>query len=297
VSIDWSRLVTGWQTDDLAVAGMLLEVVTAAVYCYGVSLVRRRGRRWPFPRTACFVLGLLALAVVLQSGFARYDDLLWVHMVQHLVIMMLAAPLLALGAPVRLTLSAGSPAVRRCVARVLHDPCLRLAQGRSASILLPLDYFGSMALLLLTPLYRLSELNSGFHEFVHGYFLVCGLMFWVPLLGVDPAPWRPSYSLKLTIVSLGIPVCTAISVLMVAEGRWLSPAHTVADIDRGAIAMLTGGILLTAGAMLLVFRRERQVRGSRRATVRPDPPPDSRRIAGTPPAVERLPGLTAMHSR
>ncbi len=261
MSVDWGRVATSWQTDGVALAGLVLEVVTAAAYCYGVWRVTGRGRRWPVARTSSFLLGLFALAAVLQSGFAGYDDdLLWVHMVQHLVLMMLAAPLLALGAPVRLVLAAGSPGLRRFVADLLHDPSLRLVRGRRGAVLLPLDYFGSMALLLLTPLYRFSERNGGFHEFVHVYFLACGLMFWVPVLGADPSPWRPRYSLKLAIVSLGIPVCAAIAALMVAQGRWLSPAHSVADIDRGALTMLIGGVLLTLAGLVLVRRREQQRR-------------------------------------
>ena len=267
MSVDWGRVATSWQSDRVALAGLALEITTAGLYSYAVWRLRRRGRRWPIARTASFLLGLCALAAVLQSGFAGYDDdLLWVHMVQHLVIMMLAAPLLALGAPVRLSLAAGSPRLRRFVAELLHDPSLQMVQGRWAAVLLPLDYFGSMALFLLTPLYRLSEVNNGFHEFVHVYFLACGLLFWVSLLGADPSPWRPRYRVKLAVVSIGIPVFAAIAALMVVEGRWLSPAHTASDLHRGAFAMFAGGILLTAGGMLLLRQREH---GRREPIARP----------------------------
>ena len=57
---------------------------------------------------------MLCLAFALQSGFATYDDeLLWVHMSQHLLLMMVAAPLLAWGAPVRLWLAGRSSSPRR----------------------------------------------------------------------------------------------------------------------------------------------------------------------------------------
>jgi cytochrome c oxidase assembly factor CtaG len=267
MSIDWGRVATSWQTDRVALAGLALEITTAVLYSYGVWRLRRHGKRWPIARTASFLLGLCALAAVLQSGLAGYDDeLLWVHMVQHLVIMMLSAPLLALGAPVRLSLAAGPPGLRRFIAGLLHDPSLQMVQGRWAVVLLPLDYFGSMALFLLTPLYRLTEVNNGFHEFVHVYFLACGLLFWVSLLGADPSPWRPHYRVKLTIVSIGIPVFSAIAAAMVAEGRWLSPEHSATDLHRGAFAMCVGGILLTLGATLLLWQREQ---GRREQVSRP----------------------------
>jgi putative copper resistance protein D len=263
VSVDWAHVATDWQTDAISIIGIVLELVVLVAYCYGVVRVRTLGRAWPTYRVVSFVLGLVALALVLQSGFAAYDDdLLWVHMTQHLVLMMVAAPLLALAAPVRLCLAAGSGSVRRFVAEILHDPSMRLITGTTAAVLLPLDYFGSMAVYLLTPLYRLSELNQGFHEFVHVYFLACGLMFWVPMLGQDPVTWRPTLRLKLALVTAGVPIYIAISAAMYAEGSFISPEHSLADIHRGALAMLVGGIVLTLAGDALVIWCDR-----RRATV------------------------------
>jgi cytochrome c oxidase assembly factor CtaG len=243
----------------VSVVGIVLELLVLVAYGYGVARVHDKGRHWPAYRVASFALGVLSLAVVLQSGFAAYDDdLLWVHMTQHLVLMMVAAPLLALGAPVRLCFLAGSGSVRRFVAELLHDPSMRLITGTTAAVLLPLDYFGSMAVYLLTPLYRLSELNQGFHEFVHVYFLACGLMFWVPMLGQDPVAWRPTLRLKLALVTAGVPIYIAISAAMFAEGRFISPEHSLADIHRGAVAMLVGGVGLTLAGDALVLWCERR---------------------------------------
>jgi cytochrome c oxidase assembly factor CtaG len=259
VSVDWVRVLANWQSDGVSVTGIVLELAVVAAYCYGVARVRTSGRNWPAFRTFSFVLGVASLAIVLQSGFATYDDeLLWVHMTQHLVLMMVAAPLLALGAPVRLCFAAGSGSVRRFVADVLHDPSMRLVTGTAAAVLLPLDYFASMAVYLLTPLYRLSEVNQGFHEFVHVYFLACGLMFWVPMLGQDPVAWRPTLRLKLALVTAGVPIYVAIAAAMFAEGSFISPDHSVADIHRAAVAMVVGGVVMTLAGDALVIWCERR---------------------------------------
>ena len=263
MSVDWTTVLTGWQRDFLASVGLTLEVLTAVAYVVGVRRLRWRGRRWPAGRTVAFLLGVLCLALALQSGFATYDDeLLWVHMSQHLLLMMVAAPLLAWGAPVRLWLAAGTRPMRRFAAEVLHDPSMRLVEGRKAAVLVPLDYYGSMALIALTPLFRLTETSPWFHEFVHIYFLACGLMFWVPILGQDPAAWRPTYRLKITLVALGIPVYAAIAWGMWVEGRFISPEHSLSDIHRGAAVMLVGGVTLSlagVGAVVLVERRRRRL--------------------------------------
>jgi cytochrome c oxidase assembly factor CtaG len=282
ILIDWSRVGTHWQTDAISAIGVVLELAAVASYCYGVARVRANGRTWPKHRVVSFVLGIGAIAFVLQSGFAAYDDeLLWVHTTQHLVLMMVAAPLLALGAPVRLCFAAGSGSIRRFVAALLHDPSMRLVSGTAAAVLLPLDYFGSMAVYLLTPLYRLSELNQGFHDFVHVYFLACGLMFWVPVLGQDPAAWRPSLRLKLGLVSAGIPVYAAIAASMYAEGRFISPEHSLADIRRGALTMLVGGAVLTlAGDALVIWCDRRRTNATRRRAI------DRRSLVSASSAVE-----------
>lgn len=270
--MDWSHVVTDWQPGVLSHVGMALELATAGLYGFGVLRLRRAGRRWPLSRLACFLGGLLTIAFVLQSGFAREDDqLLWVHVTSHLVLMMLAPPLLALGAPVRLCLAAGSGGVRRFVAGLLHDPSMRLVAGTSAAVMLPLDYYGSMALYLLTPLYRLSEAHLVFHELVHVYFLACGLMFWVPLLGQDPAPWRPGYLMKLRLLLVGVPVYAGLAIALMAEGRSVNPAHPLADLRRGALVLGAEGVALTVAGATLVAVRERRRRDARaeRAGARP----------------------------
>ena len=57
----------------------------------------------PRRRTVAFLAGMLALALALLSGIDRYDTTLFsVHMVQHVLLMLVAAPLLALAAPITL---------------------------------------------------------------------------------------------------------------------------------------------------------------------------------------------------
>jgi cytochrome c oxidase assembly factor CtaG len=272
VSVDWGQVLTHWQLDSVALIGLFLEMGVGVAYLLGVARVRQLGRRqWPADRAVCFLLGLGCLALVLQSGFSSYDEVLWVHMTQHLVLMMLAAPLLAWGAPVRLWFAAGTRPMQRWAAGLLHDPSMRLVTGRRASVLLPLDYYGAMGLAVLTPLFRLSETSAGFHEFVHIYFLLCGLMFWVPMLGHDPAAWRPRFGLKISLLALGVPVYALIAAAMVAEGRFLSPDQSLSDIRRGALVMLAGGVLLSVTAVIVVVAQEMARRSTARARVNARP--------------------------
>ena len=93
------------------VSGVLL--LLAAGYLAGVWRVARRhpARPWPAARTIAFLAGLAVTGVATQSSIGAYDDVLFSdHMVQHLLLIMVAPPLLVLGRPVTLLLhSVGNP--------------------------------------------------------------------------------------------------------------------------------------------------------------------------------------------
>src|SRR6266542_2310274 len=107
-----------WSFDPL-VAVPLLAV--AALYLRGRQRIVERGQRWPAQRTACFLSGLGMIALALQSPIERYDTALFsVHASQHLLLAMVAAPLLAMGAPITMLLMTTSPPVRKRIVGV--DP-------------------------------------------------------------------------------------------------------------------------------------------------------------------------------
>src|SRR2546421_4139840 len=95
----------------------LATALVAIVYVVGVARMRRR---WPLWRTAIFLLGLATLLVALASPVDRYAAVSFAaHMVQHMLLTVVAAPLLMLGAPIR-PLLRGLPAwVRTAVVRPL----------------------------------------------------------------------------------------------------------------------------------------------------------------------------------
>src|SRR5215468_10111152 len=101
-----AEIVTRWQFAPVITAFVILA---AALYLWGVLRVRRRhpARPWPLYRTALFLGGLAVVVVATESGIGSYDDVLfWDHMVQHLLLLMVAPPLLVVGQPATLLLHA-----------------------------------------------------------------------------------------------------------------------------------------------------------------------------------------------
>src|SRR5271154_5334354 len=97
---------TEWQFAPVVTAGVGL---LAVLYLVGIWRVRRRhpARPWPVLRSLSFYAGLAAVVLATESSIGAYDDVLFsVHMIQHLMLIMVAPPLLVAGRPVTLLLHA-----------------------------------------------------------------------------------------------------------------------------------------------------------------------------------------------
>ena len=93
----WSEAATNWQFAPIVTG---FTAVLAVLYLWGAFRVRRRHPRrpWPLGRTILFLLGLVVINLATQSGIGTYDDtLFWDHMIQHLMLLMIAPPLLVSG--------------------------------------------------------------------------------------------------------------------------------------------------------------------------------------------------------
>ena len=244
--------------------GALLEAVIGGAYIGAAARPSPRGRRWPRSRTACFLAGIALFAIAVQSPLAAYDEVPWVHVTQHLVIMMVVPPLLVLGAPITLLLRTASPRARREIVAVLRDPAMKPMSGRVAGIGLGLEYYASMFLVMLTPVYKLALEHETVHVAVHAYMLTCGLLFWTGLVGRDPTGWRPTARTKSIMVTLGIPVYLALAAIVSSRDKPLGGLGSLSATHAAAWPLAVGGVTLTfAGLVLLAAQRTGARAGSR----------------------------------
>src|SRR6202042_1639095 len=117
----WQAVLERWEFAPVVTA---IVVVFAALYLWGAWRVGRRhpARPWPWWRTALFLGGLLVVVLATESGIGAYDDVLfWDHMIQHLMLIMIAPPLLVLGQPVTLLLHASRNPVHTWAKRVVRS--------------------------------------------------------------------------------------------------------------------------------------------------------------------------------
>src|SRR4030095_3316607 len=189
------RLLLSWSFNPLVPVGLLAATIA---YLQARRLLVANGVAWPARRTVYFLSGIAALALALLSPVEAYDTVLFsVHVAQHMLLTMVAAPLLALGAPITLALRVAKGRTRRRMTRVLHSPPLRvIGNPVVARVLFPLPLYG----LYFSPLFDLTLRQPLVHDLVHVHFLTVGLLFWWPLVGRDPHRSRLRHIARLLFV-------------------------------------------------------------------------------------------------
>src|ERR1039457_5445264 len=98
-----------WNQWHLGALPLILLFAALMIYMFGVQRVEN----WSPKRTVAFLAGLIVTFIATQSVIGLFDmEYFSDHMIQHLLLIMVAAPLFALSAPLDLAYDAGSPRLR-----------------------------------------------------------------------------------------------------------------------------------------------------------------------------------------
>jgi putative membrane protein len=233
-------------SDDASVAALL--GATAALYAAGITVARRRGRKFGVWPIVAFASGLALLAIALTGPADELADrsLTW-HMIQHLVLVGVAAPLLLLGAPLRLALGALAAGPAAALVRALNALPLR-------ALVHPAIAWLQFAFVLnaahFSPLYEAALEHPPIHAFEHALFLGSALVFWTPLLAVAPAPHAPPHPVRLLALFAALPMSAFLGFLFYAT-RHVMYAHYA--LHPGALAdqMHAGAVMWVGGGLPL----------------------------------------------
>ena len=244
--------------------GWLLLVVLAV---HQVGYVRRqrvvsdrskrsyRDRRW---RMFSFVAAIAVLIVAFESPIDYYSaSLFWVHMIQHLLLIVVAAPLVAVSAP-WLVLLRGLPiGVRRYTSRVaLHaswtGPLRSLGRSANRPVVGWVALVASVWLWHTPPLYDATLRSTSIHYLEHGLFFFCALLFWVQVIDSYPLRCRLSYAGRVGyLVAFALQNWILGMSLAFASGPWYSGYANLASRPGGLSALedqqIGGGIMWIPG--------------------------------------------------
>ena len=257
-----------WNLDPLLVVGI---AVTGVLYRLGTSRAERPPPRW---RQRSFAIGLVAVAVAVISPIdALGEALASAHMVQHLLLMMVAAPLLVLGVPTETVMRGTSYAVRKNLGRARRRIGLTPARVRGIShpVVVWLLFAGVLWLWHLPGPYVAALESEILHIIEHATFLAAGFMFWRMVL---VAHERSGGFALLAVFTAGFQSTILAALLTFSLSPWYAPYSSTAPAfgmsalaDQqlaGVIMWVPGGLLyLAAGLTLFAL----WVRGSAPARV------------------------------
>ncbi len=241
---------------------VVMILAALALYLWGVQRNNALHPRhpWSATKTASFVGGLAVTAVAIFSFVGVYDEeLFWDHMVQHLLLIMVAAPLFAISSPIDLAWrsTTGPP----------HARVTRALRSR------PAKFFGHpgvafVAYAVLIPLthqtvwYNYTIGHPLVDDVEHLVFLGLGYLFWRQIFGSDPNCYRLHPALKFAYLFLAIPIDTITGLSLNQEVHEIFPAYLafhrtwgpslVDDLHIGGVLMWVAGDTLMLWPMIPV---------------------------------------------
>jgi cytochrome c oxidase assembly factor CtaG len=248
-----SAVFTQW---GLSPVLFVLTVWVCGLYLYAVWRLHDRGDHWPIGRTLAFVVGGMgSFFFATSSGLATYDTtLLSVHMVQHMILSMAVPVFCALGAPVTLALRTLPRRPRGWVLAVLHSRVGRVLSFPPLTFTL---FVLSPWALYFTGWYDATLRSDVLHELMHVHLVVVGMLFFTPLVGVDPVPGRVGYPFRLLLLFLTLPFHAFLGVTIMGQTDlighgWYPSLHASMPWlpDPAADQHLAGGILWGSGDLV-----------------------------------------------
>ena len=256
-----ATIFTAWSGDLLPWSGI---VVTTLAYLVAVRLVNRAHPRNPVPRrrVVAWLAGVAVIAIALLSAVDVYaDSLFTVHMIQHLLLAMVAPPLLALGAPTILALRAATPSLRRSLLLpVLHSRVVRAISWPPVGWVV---FATVMWATHFSPLFNAALEDDLLHGLEHLLYLAAGLLFWWPVIGADPSPWRLSPVWRMVHLGAQMPFNTAVGLALYFAPQVLYPHYAtlgrtwgpdpLTDQQVAGIVMWGAGDVILLGALALAI--------------------------------------------
>jgi cytochrome c oxidase assembly factor CtaG len=241
------------------------------LYLVGVLRVRRDhpARPWPWLRTLAFLAGLATIVLATQSSIGAYDDVLFsVHMIQHLMLIMIAPVLLVAGRPVMLLLHASRNPVHRWTMQLVRS---RVVTALTCPPVAALIYGATIVGTHLTSFMNVVLLHQNVHDAEHLLYLVAGYLYFLPVLGSEPIKWKMSFPTRFVLLALSMPFDTFVGVVLLETDHepFSAYAHTgrtwgpslLSDLHLGGAIMWVGGdgiMFFLVVCVFMVFLRDRR---------------------------------------
>jgi putative copper resistance protein D len=240
--LTWHTALTTWTSAPIADVLAVLAVVG-----YLTAVVRRSrtaATGWPLYATVSWLAGVAVLLISLHSSIEVYGHaLLWMHMIQHLLLIMVVPILLIWGQPVRLFWGR-APGGR--LLRWLTFPVLTI--GLYTAVLVGTHLTGFPEAMATQP---------AVHQLEQLLYLVSGyLVFW-PVAGAEASPWSIPHVVRFPLLALAMGADTLVGVALMLTGYPLAPSTAHMRPGWGPTLLedqnLAGAIMWVGGDSLMML--------------------------------------------
>ncbi|MFM1918272.1 MAG: hypothetical protein RJB01_1787 [Actinomycetota bacterium] len=176
-------------------------VFLTLLYLGAVRRVNRLGGRWNRGATTSFLVAIAAMALAYLGPFGSWaHEVFWAHMGQHLLILMIAGPLIVLSSPIRLTfMNLGPIGRRRLVSALRSRPVEILSNPIVGWVLFATVLLGSHTQFAMN--WALTS-HDGMDYVMRPLYLIASIIFYYPLISRDLLAYRPPSSVR--VLSLGL---------------------------------------------------------------------------------------------
>jgi putative membrane protein len=251
---------------------VVVEVTAAVCYLTGVRRLAARGRTWPVFRTSMFISGLVVVGLALSSPVATLVASSFpYHVIQHMLLMTVAAPLLALSAPMTLALQTTGRPTKRFLLKVLNS-------GAFGVVTFPVTvwflYYGVMFAFFLTPLIGFAMNHMVVMDLLNVVFLMGGCLFWWATVGIDHNPkWKMTHGMRIINLLIGVPFESFLGIALL-NGAAVASMYSVTQTHiGGGMVWAIGEISAFVGTAIVMLQWARDegrvaIREDRRTAAR-----------------------------
>lgn len=216
-----------YQPDALTLA---LIILAALLYLKGIRILGKRGDKWPLGRTASFLIGLIIVNYAVNGAIGVYSHFGFsYHMIEHMILGMIAPIALVLGAPITLALrtlptgrNSEEEGPRNILIRFLHSKYAKFMTNPVVALMI---FDGSLFVLYFTGLFGTLMGSHLGHLFMNVHFLLAGALFFHVIVGVDPNPNRPPNIVRMVILFAAMSIHAFFSIALMSATTLLDGGY------------------------------------------------------------------------
>lgn len=264
--LTWVRAFTTWRFAPVTTGLLALALL---LYLAGVIAVGRDGSRRPYARTLAFAGGLVVAGAAVMGSPGVYGDggLFWLHMIEHLMLIMVAPWLLCLGHPASLLLRATRGTLHERVEAIGRSRAVWLIRSPIVGLAL---YIAILFGIHLSSFMDLMMGSPALMALERALYLGGGYLYFSRLLTADPPSGAIPYPLRLFSLFMGMSADTVVGIVLLQAPQPPFPAYAsmhphwgpgpLADIHGGGAVMWIGGdglmflMMVVVGAMWMMDR-------------------------------------------